>query len=164
MFIAETRTFGFQNVVAHAEKQCLALPQTGPQICKLRTQGLGLGICEPITYRKHLRICSKKSKSTTNQQHHWGRFCNFQKKKRFYAPMYRQIWVDVFLNHYTFSPSSSVVKRLFPRGAAIFTAKWVGVRSRNFQRLVFVKENLDFLKRQRVTHDDFDNMPSTFSK
>ena len=27
MFIAETRTFGFQNVFAHAKKQCWALPQ-----------------------------------------------------------------------------------------------------------------------------------------
>ena len=55
MIIAETRTFGFQNVFAHAEKQRLALPQTGPQVRKLRTQGLGLRICEPISYRKHLR-------------------------------------------------------------------------------------------------------------
>ena len=29
MFIAETRTFGFQNVFAYAEKQCWALPQAG---------------------------------------------------------------------------------------------------------------------------------------
>ena len=85
MFIAETRTFGFQNVFAHAEKQCWALPQTGPQICKLRTQGLGLGICEPITYRKHLRICSKKieiyRKSTTSL----GSFLQFLKKKNVFT-------------------------------------------------------------------------------
>ena len=48
MFIAETRTFGFQNVVAFAEKQCWALPQTSPLIRKLRTQGLGLRICGKI--------------------------------------------------------------------------------------------------------------------
>ena len=50
-----------------------------PQIRKLRTQGLGLRICEPISYRKHLRICGTKLKSTANPQHHWDRFCNFQK-------------------------------------------------------------------------------------
>ena len=63
----------------------------------------------------------------------------------------------------TLSPSSSAVKRLFPRGAAILTAKRVGLRSKNFYWLVFVKENLDFLKWQRVARDDFDDMPTTFS-
>ena len=37
MFIAETRTFGYQNVLADAEKQYWALPQTGPLVGKLRT-------------------------------------------------------------------------------------------------------------------------------
>ena len=83
MFIAETRTFGFQNVLAHAEKQCWALPQTGQLIRKLRTQGFGLQICEPISYRKHLRlrgkkieIYSKSAKSTTL----FGSFLQFPKK------------------------------------------------------------------------------------
>ena len=40
MFIAETRTFGFQNVFARAEKQRWALPQ----VRKLLTQGFGLRI------------------------------------------------------------------------------------------------------------------------
>ena len=31
---------------------------------KLRTQGFDLRICEPISYRKHLRIRGKKLKST----------------------------------------------------------------------------------------------------
>ena len=64
----------------------------------------------------------------------------------------------------TFSPSSSAVERLFPRGAGILTVKCGGLRSRNFQRLVFVKEDLDFLNWQRVVQDNFDDMPSTFSK
>ena len=42
MFIVETRTFGYQNVFAHAEKQCWAHPQTSAQVRKLRTQGFGL--------------------------------------------------------------------------------------------------------------------------
>ena len=77
--------------------------------------------------------------------------------------MYRQIWVDVLMYN-ILSPSSSAVERLFPRGATIFTAKWVGLRSKNFQRLVLVKENLDFLKWQRVALDGFDDMPTTFSR
>ena len=40
MFIAETRTFEFQNVFAHAEKQCWALSQTGPLIRKSTNCGL----------------------------------------------------------------------------------------------------------------------------
>ena len=99
-------------------------------------------------------------KSTTSL----GSFLQFPNKKRFYDSMYRQIWVDVFLNYNTLSPSSSAVERLFPRGAAILTASWVGWRSRNCQRLVFVKENLDFLKWQRVAQDNFDDMSRTFSK
>ena len=94
------------------------------QICKLRTQGLGLRICEPITYSKHFRICSKKIEIYRKLTASLGSFLQFPKKtKRFYAPMQRQIWVDVFLNHNTLSPSSSAVKRLFSRRAAIFTAK-----------------------------------------
>ena len=78
--------------------------------------------------------------------------------------MYRQIWVDVFLKHNTLSLNSSAVKQLFPQGAAILTAKWVGLRSRNFQQTVFVKENLNFLKWQKVAQDDFHDTPGTFSK
>ena len=123
MFIAVTGTFGFQNVLAHAEKLCWALRKP---VRKLRTQGLGLWICEPISYRKHLRICGKKIeiyRKSANQQHHLDRFCNFKKKLRFYDSMYRQIWVDVFLKYYTLSPSSSAVEQLFPKSAAILTAK-----------------------------------------
>ena len=112
--------------------QCWALPQTGPQIRKVRTQGFGLRICEPISYRKFLRICGKKieiyRKSTTSL----GSFLQFAKKIRIYNSRYRQIWVDVFLMYNTLSTSSSAVERLFPRGAAILTAKRVGLRSRNF--------------------------------
>ena len=61
------------------------------QIRKLRTQGLGLRICEPISYRKHLWICDKKieiyRKSTTSL----GIVSAIFKKIRFYDSMYRQI-------------------------------------------------------------------------
>ena len=65
--------------------------------CKLQTQGFGLQICEPISYRKHWRICGKKLKSTANQQHRWDRFFAIQKKKSFYDSMNGQIWLDVFV-------------------------------------------------------------------
>ena len=80
--------------------------------------------------------------------------------------MHRQIWVDVFLMYNTSHQDPLLWNDYFPEaeGAAILTAKWVGLRSTNFQRLVFVKENLDFLKWQKVAQDDFDDMPSTFSR
>ena len=63
---------------------------------------------------------------------------------RFYDSIYRQIWVDVFLKYNTLSPSFSAAEQLFPRGAAILTAKRVGLRSRNFQsglriRSIFIR-------------------------
>ena len=105
-----------------------------PQIRKVRTQGFGLRICEPISYRKVLRICGKKLKSTANPQINniTGIVSAICKKIRIYNSRYRQIWVDVFLMYNTLSTSSSAVERLFPRGAAILTAKRVGLRSRNF--------------------------------
>ena len=88
------------------------------QIRKLRTYGFGLQICEPISYRKHLRICGKKIeiyRKSANQQHHWDRFCNFQKNTflRFNA------LTDLggcISNVQHLSPRSSAVERLFPRG------------------------------------------------
>ena len=95
------------------------------QIRKLRTQDLGFRICESISYRKHLRICGKKLKSTANLQINniTGIVSAISKKIRFYDSMYRQIWVDVFLKYNSLSPRSSFVERLFSRGAAILTAK-----------------------------------------
>ena len=109
-------------------------------------------------------ICGKKIeiyRKSANQQHHWNRFCNFQKNTFLQFNASTDLG-GCISNVQHLSPRSSAVERLFSRGAAILTAKWVGLRSRNFQRFVFVKENLDFLKWQRVAQDDFDDMPSTF--
>ena len=78
--------------------------------------------------------------------------------------MYRQIWVDAFIKYNTPLTSSSAVERLFSMGAAIFRAKRARLASRNFQRLVFLKGNLDSLKCQGVAQDDFDHMTSMLSK
>ena len=40
----------------------------GLQVHKLRTQGLGLQVCEPISHLKHLRICGKKIEIYQNPQ------------------------------------------------------------------------------------------------
>ena len=58
----------------------------------------------------------------------------------------------------------SYSKMSFLTAKNTFEKKWVGLRSRNFQRLVLVKKNLDFLKWQRVALDDFDDMPTMFSR
>ena len=121
----------------------LAFPQIGLQIRKLRTQGIELRICEPISYRKHLRICGKKSwnlpqirRLTTSLEC----FGTIYKKKRFYGSMYRQSWVVVFIKYHTPLPSSTVLERLFSKGAAILTAKRANLTSRNFQQLFFWKK------------------------
>ena len=92
---------------------------------KSANSGLKVWVCGFANRFLTATICgfvAKKLKSTANQQHHWDRFCNFQ-KIRFYDPMYRQILVDLFLNHSTLLPNSSAVERLFPRGAAILRTK-----------------------------------------
>ena len=59
---------GFQMSLPMLKSMFWALPQAGLQVRKLRTQGLGLRICEPIFYRKHLQFCSKKIETTANPQ------------------------------------------------------------------------------------------------
>ena len=86
----------------------------------------------------------------------------FPKKIRFYSSRCRQIWVDVFIKHIPL-PISPAVKRLFSMGAAILTAKRPSLTSRNFQWLVFLNGNLNFLKRQGFAQHDYDDMASTSS-
>ena len=73
-------------------------------------------------------------------------FCNFQ-KYCFYYSTFRQIRVDVFIKYNILLPGSAAVKRLFSMGAANLAAKRACLTSKNFQRLIFLKGNLDFLKR-----------------
>ena len=124
-----------------------------PLIRKLRTQGVDLRICKPISYRKHLRICGKKIqiyRESAKQQHPWDRFLAISKKLRFYGSMYRQIWVDVFIKYNTSLPSSAAMEQVFFIDAAIPTAKRANLTSRNFPL--------------HVAQDDFDDMPSKSSK
>ena len=56
------------------------------------------------------------------------------------------------------------VKRLFSMVAATVTEKRASLTSRNFEELVFLKENLNFLKWQGSAQDSFGDMPSTSNK
>ena len=49
-------------------------------------------------------------------------------------------------------------------GTAILTAKPASWTSKNFQRLVLLKENVNFLKWQGVAQDNFDDIFSTLIK
>ena len=57
----------------------------------------------------------------------------------------------LFIKYNAPLPSSAAVERLFSLGSGILTAKRASLSSTNFQRLVFLKEILDFLKWQGPT-------------
>ena len=88
--------------------------------------------------------------------------CNFQKN----IFLLFNVPTDLggcIIKYNTLLPSCAAVERLISRGAAILQAKRASLTSTNFERLVFLKGNLHFLKRQGVAQDDFDDMPSTSS-
>ena len=115
-------------------------------IRKLRTQGFDL--------RWKVEIYRKSATSLESFR------CNIQKNTvlRFNAS------IDLgrlFMKYNTPLRSFFAVERLFSMGAAILAAKWVSLTSKNFQRLVFLKENL---VGKGFAQDDFDDMPSTSRK
>ncbi|KAG0729419.1 hypothetical protein GWK47_000325 [Chionoecetes opilio] len=57
----------------------------------------------------------------------------------------RAAWVDVFVKYNTAIPSSAAVERLFSQGSDIMKAKRESLTSDNFERLVFMKGNMDLL-------------------
>ena len=62
------------------------------------------------------------------------------------------------------SPSSSAVERLFPRGAAILTPKMSWLKVKKLLTACFSEGKLRLFEMQRVAQDDFDDMPTTFSR
>ncbi|KAG0724127.1 hypothetical protein GWK47_000483 [Chionoecetes opilio] len=62
-----------------------------------------------------------------------------------FPALYRAAWVDVFVMYNTAIPSSAVVDRLFSHGSDIMKAKRASLTSDNFERLVFMKRNMDLL-------------------
>ncbi|KAG0704882.1 hypothetical protein GWK47_024615 [Chionoecetes opilio] len=73
-----------------------------------------------------------------------------QKKKLLEQAMFpvrsRAAWVDVFIKYNTAIPSSAAVETLFSQGADVMKAKRTNLTSDNFERLVFMKGNMDLLK------------------
>ena len=121
-----------------------------PQNRELRTHGFDLRICEIISYRKCLRICVKKLKSTANPQssNTAGIVSLHFAKKSFYGSMYRKIWWMCLLRHYnTPLPNFAAVELLFSMSAAFFTAIQASLTSRNLiLTACFSEGSLSFLK------------------
>ena len=68
-----------------------------------------------------------------------------------FPAVYRHLCTSLFIKYNTTLPSSAAVERLFLLSSGILTAKPASLTSRNFQKPVFLKENLDFLKWQGIT-------------
>ena len=100
---------------------------------KSATCGLKVLVCVFANRFLSANICGKNLKSTANQQYHWDRFCNFHKNTFLRFNTSTDLG-ECISNVQHLSPRSSAVERLFPRGAAILTVKWVGLRSR-FKKL-----------------------------
>ncbi|KAG0725579.1 hypothetical protein GWK47_038374 [Chionoecetes opilio] len=65
----------------------------------------------------------------------------------------RAAWVDVFVKYNTAIPSSAAVERLFSQGADIMKAKRASLTSKYFERLVFMKGNMDLLNMELSPED-----------
>ncbi|KAG0715648.1 hypothetical protein GWK47_011456 [Chionoecetes opilio] len=61
--------------------------------------------------------------------------------------------VDVFVEYNTAIPSSAAVERLFSQGSDIMKVKRVSLTSDNFDRLVFIKGNMDLLNMELSPED-----------
>ena len=101
---------------------------------------------QPISYHKHLQICGKKLKSTTNPQ---GNNIAGIVSSQFQTQNF--LWFNVLtdlresiIKYNTPLPRSAAVKRLFSMSAVILTVTRASLTSRNFQWLIFLMRNLDF--------------------
>ena len=61
---------------------------------------------------------------------------------------FRNEWVDLFIKYNTPLPSSASVERMFSFGSDILRPKRATLRSPNFENLVFMKVNLNIIKKQ----------------
>ncbi|KAG0723537.1 hypothetical protein GWK47_042509 [Chionoecetes opilio] len=62
-------------------------------------------------------------------------------------------WVDVFVKYNTAIPSNAAVERLFSQGVDIMKTKRASLTSDNFERLIFMKGNMDLLKMELSPED-----------
>ncbi|KAG0729637.1 hypothetical protein GWK47_029918 [Chionoecetes opilio] len=84
--------------------------------------------------------CSEKQRSKVLEQ-------------AMFPALSRAAWVDVFVKYNTAIPSSAAVERLFSQGADIMKAKRASLTSDNFERLIFMKGNMDLLKMELSPED-----------
>ncbi|KAG0719117.1 Thyroid peroxidase [Chionoecetes opilio] len=59
---------------------------------------------------------------------------------------HRQIWVDLFIRYNTPVPSSAAVERLFSMGSDVMRPKRSSLTAKNFEKLVFLKGNMNLHK------------------
>ncbi|KAG0726803.1 hypothetical protein GWK47_035854 [Chionoecetes opilio] len=59
---------------------------------------------------------------------------------------HRQIWVDLFIRYNTPVPSSAAVERLFSMGSDVMRPKRSSLTTKNLEKLVFLKGNMNLLK------------------
>ncbi|KAG0714609.1 hypothetical protein GWK47_013775 [Chionoecetes opilio] len=59
---------------------------------------------------------------------------------------HRQIWVDLFIRYNTPVPSSAAVELLFSMGSDVMRPKRSSLMAKNFEKLVFLKGNMNLLK------------------
>ncbi|KAG0728824.1 hypothetical protein GWK47_031681 [Chionoecetes opilio] len=93
----------------------------------------------------------------------WGKglkgWCSEKKKKLLeqvmFPAFFRAAWVDVFVKYNMAIPSSAAVERLFSQGSDIMKAKKASLTSGNFERLVYMKGNMDLLKME-LSPEDFE--------
>jgi hypothetical protein len=65
--------------------------------------------------------------------------------------LHRAAWVDLFIKYNTPLPSSAAVERLFSIGSDILRAKRSSLTADNFEKLVFIKGNLQLLDEKSIS-------------
>ena len=106
-----------------------------------------------MSYLKQLRICSKIIEiyhESANKQHRWDRIFAISKHIRFYNSIFRQIWWMYYKAQHPLNKFFCCGTTIFLGGCCSHSKMSWSTASRNYQRLVFLKGNLDFLKWQRV--------------
>jgi hypothetical protein len=63
----------------------------------------------------------------------------------------RAAWIDLFIKYNTPLPSSAAVERLFSMGSDILRAKRSSLTADNFEKLIFIKGNLQLLDEKSIS-------------
>jgi hypothetical protein len=63
----------------------------------------------------------------------------------------RAAWIDLFIKYNTPLPSSAAVERLFSMGSYILRAKRSSLTADNFEKLLFIRGNLQLLDEKSIS-------------